>query len=80
MSGKFVIQWTQTFVVVPVRKEPGVGPCSAHPGEGDEAGLAAPLLPVVPHAGATRRPPHPGEGDERGVLRPPPLARVDVGS
>ena len=70
-----------------VPQVPGPGSAASHPGEGDEPGLAAALLAVIPDhgvgagphpAGAGARAAHAGEGDQGGVLRPASLIRVDI--
>ena len=71
---------TPTLMLFLVRDLPGVLPRPADPGEGDEAGLASSLLPVVPHTGPARGTTHPGEGNQGGVLGPPSLVRVNIGS
>ena len=69
-------------MVVPRREVPGVGAGPPHAGEGDEAGLAASLLTVIPDpgAGVRARPhgtgagaTHAGEGDQGRVLWPTSL-------
>ena len=69
-----------SLILVP--QVPGPGAAASHPGEGDESGLAASLLTVIPDpgAGVRARPhgtgagaTHAGEGDQGRVLWPTSL-------
>ena len=72
-----------SLILVPQVPGPGAG--ASHPGEGDQPGLAASLLAIIPHPGARVGPhragagaAHAGEGDQGGVLGPAPFIGVDI--
>ena len=72
-----------SLVLVP--QVPGPGAAASHSGEGNEPGLAASLLAIIPHTGARVGPhragagaAHAGEGDQGGVLGPASLIGVDI--
>ena len=72
-----------SLILVP--QVPSPRAAAPHPGEGNEPGLAAALLAVIPDPGAGVRPhgagagaAHAGEGDQGGVLGPASLIGVDI--
>ena len=63
-----------------VAQVPGPGAAASHPREGDEPGLAAAFLTIIPDTGVVARPhdpgagaTHAGEGDQGRVLWPASL-------